>query len=227
MMRTLFLVTALLAYAATAKADLPSPTQTLEHSTDVLADLEKIPLKGIPPKLLEDAKAVAIIPGVVKAGLIVGGRGGHGLVLIRNEKGEWSEPTFVSIGGASIGFQAGVQSTDVVLVFKKKDTLKKVLDGKGKLTLGADAAIAAGPIGRQAAAATDGKLEAEIFSYSRSRGLFAGVSFDGAALLHDKDSNATFAADKRPETAKAVSSLKAKLVELSKEPPATPSQVRP
>ena len=224
MIRTSILTAALFAVATTAGANPPTPSQTVEHSTDVLADLEKIPLKGIPPKLLEDAKAVAIIPRVVKAGFIIGGRGGHGLVLIRNDKGEWSEPTFVTIGGASIGFQVGVQSTDVVLVFKKKETLEKVLAGKGKLTLGADAAIAAGPIGRQAAAATDGKLEAEIYSYSRSRGLFVGVSFDGAVLANDKDSNATFTADQRLETAKAVGGLKAKLIELAKEPPASPAR---
>jgi lipid-binding SYLF domain-containing protein len=201
----------------------PTPTQTIEDATDVLTELGKIPLKGIPPKLLEDAKAVAIIPHTIKAGFVVGGRAGHGLVLTKSDKGEWSDPTFVTIGGASVGFQAGVQSTDVVLVFKKRETLDKVLAGKGKLTLGADAAIAAGPIGREAAAATDGKLEAEIYSYSRSRGLFAGVSLDGAALLPDKDSSNKFKDDQSAAAVKAAAVLKTKLLEISKEPPSSKS----
>jgi lipid-binding SYLF domain-containing protein len=197
----------------------PTPTQTIEDATEVLTELGKIPVKGIPPKLLEDAKGVAIVPHTIKAGFVVGGRAGHGLVMTKNDKGEWDDPTFVTIGGASVGFQAGVQSTDVVLVFKKKETLEKVLSGKGKLTLGADAAIAAGPVGREAAAATDGKLEAEIYSYSRSRGLFAGVSLDGAAILYDKDCSHKFKDDQSAASAKAVTELKSKLLEISKEPP--------
>ncbi|HEY2787472.1 MAG TPA: lipid-binding SYLF domain-containing protein [Fimbriiglobus sp.] len=200
----------------------PTPVRTIEDATSVLTDLGKIPLKGIPPKLLEDAKAVAIIPGTIKVGFVVGGRMGHGLVLTKNEKGEWSDPTFITLGGASVGFQAGVQSTDVVLVFKKRESLEKVLSGKDKLTLGADASIAAGPVGREAGAATDGKLHAEIFSYSRGRGLFAGVSFNGAAIMHDRDNNEMFKADQRAGTAKAVAKLKAELMVLGKElPPAT------
>lgn len=211
---------ALFAFApAVSRAENPTPVQTIDRATEVLADLEKIPLKGIPPKLLEDAKSVAIMPRVIKAGFVIGARGGHGVVLTKNDKGEWNDPTFVNIGGLNVGLQAGVQATDVVLVFKKTETLEKVLSGKGKLTLGADAAIAAGPVGRQAAAATDGKLQAEIFSYSRSRGIFAGISLDGAVLHHDADDNKDFAGDKTAETAKAVAALKNKLVTLSKEPP--------
>ncbi len=196
----------------------PTPAQTIVDATEVLTELEKIPLKGIPPKLMEDAKGVVVIPKTIKAGFVVGGRAGHGLVLTKNDKGEWSDPAFVTIGGASVGFQAGIQSTDVVLVFKKKENLEKALSGKGKLTLGADAAIAAGPVGREASAATDGKLEAEIYSYSRSRGIFAGVSLDGAILHHDKDSTDKFKEDQRPTTVKAVFDLKSKLIDISKEP---------
>lgn len=195
----------------------PTPARIIAESTEVLADLEKIPLKGIPPKLLEDARAVAIIPRTIKAGFVVGGRGGHGLVLTKNDRGEWGDPTFISLGGASVGFQAGVSSTDVVLVFRKSETLQNLLAGNRKLTLGADAAIAAGPIGRQAAAGTDARLQSEIFSYSRSRGVFAGVSFDGAVLSHDRDLNAMFQADQRAETMQALANLKNKLVEISRE----------
>ncbi|CAN5542383.1 hypothetical protein BH11PLA2_BH11PLA2_28170 [soil metagenome] len=213
---------AVVSVAATSFGRPPTPVQAIDESTEVLSELETIKMKGIPPKLMDEAKAIAIIPNTVKVGFVFGGRVGHGLVMTKNDKGEWSDPTFITLGGASVGFQAGISSTDVVLVFKKKDTLEKVLAGKGKLTLGADAAVAAGPLGRQAAAATDGKLEAEIYSYSRSRGLFAGVSLDGAALMHDKDNTDMFKEDQRASTAKALVTLKNKLVEISKEAPAAP-----
>ena len=207
-------VLALLAFAAPGLAAPPSPRERVERATEVLADLETIPAKAIPAKLLSEAQAVAIIPRVIKAGFVVGGRVGFGLVMTRTDKGEWGEPTFVRLGGASVGFQAGVESTDVVLVFKKRESLDRVLSGKGKLTLGADASIAAGPVGRTAAAATDGKLEAEIYSYSKSRGLFAGVSLSGAGLVNDRDANVDYAKDTRPETAKAVAELKRKVLEV-------------
>jgi lipid-binding SYLF domain-containing protein len=196
----------------------PNNEKTLEQAADVLTDLAEIPLKSIPPKMLADAQGVAIIPRVVKAGFVVGGRGGHGVVLAKNKDGGWADPVFVNIGGASVGFQAGVESTDVVLVFRNRKSLDRLLEGKGKVTLGADAAIAAGPIGRNAMAGTDAKLEAEIYSYSRSRGLFAGVSFDGAVIRPDPDSTARF--QKSPADMKAADALKKKLVELSIEKPA-------
>ena len=120
-----------------------------------------------------------IVPRVIKAGLVVGGRFGRGVVLVRNGKGCWSNPAFVTLTGGSVGWQIGVQSTDLVLVFKNRKTADRLLHGKDKLTLGADAAVAAGPLGRQAEAGTDARLHAEIYSYSRSRGLFAGISLKG------------------------------------------------
>ena len=189
----------------------------------MLDDLTAIPLKGIPSKLLADAQGVAIIPRVVKAGLLFGGRGGHGVILARDKNGNWGDPVFVNLGGGSVGFQAGVESTDVVLVFRSRKSLERLLEGKGKVTLGADAAIAAGPVGRMAAAATDGKLEAEILSYSRSRGLFAGVSFDGAVIRADATSNAMFR--KSIDDRMAADALKARLYELSKEKPIGPPPV--
>jgi lipid-binding SYLF domain-containing protein len=108
------------------------------------------------------------------------------VLCIRNDKREWGNPLFISVKGGSIGWQIGAQSTDVILVFKNKKSLKGIL--KGKFTLGADAAVAAGPVGRQAAAATDTQLKSEIYSYSRSRGLFVGIALDGASLkIEDKD----------------------------------------
>lgn len=214
-MTRLYLATLALAVVAIAPAAAaPPPTQTLKSSVDVLDELAAIPLKGIPPALLADAQGVAIIPHVIKAGFILGGRGGHGVMMVRDHNGVWSEPTFVNLGGASIGFQAGVESTDVVLVFRTKKSVDRLMDGKHKITLGADASIAAGPVGRQAAAATDAKLEAEILSYSRSRGLFAGVSFDGAAIYPDPGTNAAYRRDVRPETAKIADTLKFRLSEM-------------
>src|SRR5208337_2824100 len=150
------------------------------------------PLRGLPPAMVHDAQAVAIIPDVIKAGFVIGGRHGRGIVVVRQPDGSWSNPLFVSLTGGSIGWQIGVQSTDVVLVFKTRNSLDRIIKGKGKLTLGADAAVAAGPVGRQAEADTDGQLKAEIYSYSRSRGLFVGLSLEGAGLLVDQDTNESF-----------------------------------
>jgi lipid-binding SYLF domain-containing protein len=159
--------------------------ETLEASGEVLDALVSIPARGIPPALLKDAKGVAIFPGVLKAGLVIGGRFGRGVLASRDINGCWSRPIFVTITGGGLGWQVGVQSTDLVLIFKTRTSLDKILKCKGKITLGADIAIAAGPIGRQAEAATDAQLRAEILSYSRSRGLFVGLSVEGAAMMLD------------------------------------------
>jgi lipid-binding SYLF domain-containing protein len=204
-----------------------SPLVTLEDSQEILETL--VNKSEIPAKLLADAQGVAIIPNVIKAGFIFGGRGGTGVVYGRNKDGSWGDPVFVHLGGASVGFQVGVESTDVVLVFRDRKSLDRILDGKGKVTLGADAAIAAGPVGRQAAAATDAKLQAEIWSYSRSRGLFAGVSLDGAAIVNDRDTNIKFRRDARPSELKMAESLRSKLSSLSgtPEPKTGPSLTPP
>lgn len=219
MMRFFLAAAAVALCVAPASALPPSNAKTLEHAEEVLEDLSKIPLKGIPAKLLADAHGVVIVPRVIKAGFVVGGRGGHGVVLVKDKDGNWSDPVFVDLGGASVGFQAGVESTDVVLVFRNRKTLDRLLEGKGKLTLGADASVAAGPVGRMAAAATDAKLEAEIVSYSRSRGLFAGVSLDGTTLHANARNNMQFRQPGREVEQKLADSLKAKLVEMSKEKP--------
>jgi lipid-binding SYLF domain-containing protein len=177
--------------AAPAQAG-PKEAATLESATEVLNALTDIPLKGIPTSLLRNAKGIAIVPEVVKAGFVVGGRFGRGVVLVRQPDGAWGNPVFISLTGGSFGAQVGLQSTDLVLVFEAGPALYRILKGKGKLTLGADAAVAAGPLGREAEAATDTRLKAEIFSYSRSRGLFAGVSVEGAGLLLDADANRAF-----------------------------------
>lgn len=204
---------------APASALPPSNEKTLEHAGEVLDELNKIPLKGIPAALLADAQGVAIIPRVIKAGFVVGGRGGHGFVMAKDKDGNWGDPVFVDLGGASVGFQAGVESTDVVLVFRSRKSLDRLLEGKGKVTLGADAAVAAGPVGRMAAAGTDAKLEAEIVSYSRSRGLFAGVSLDGAVVHANENSNAMFRKPGLTVEKKLSDGVKIRLIEMSKEKP--------
>ena len=151
----------------------------VEQANSALHEIMSVPVKKIPETLLEDAHAVAIIPGVIKVGLVAGVQRGRGVVLIR-DKGQFGLPRFVSITGGSVGWQIGAQATDFILVFKSKKSVEGLLEGKFKI--GADIAAAAGPVGRRAEASTDLELRAEIYSYSRSRGLFAGVSLDGSVL---------------------------------------------
>ncbi|MFT4257393.1 MAG: lipid-binding SYLF domain-containing protein [Pseudoxanthomonas sp.] len=177
----------LLAIAAQAQAGEPED-QRAGNAVRVLQEVQKIPENAIPDKLLDEGRAIIVIPDTIKAGLVLGGRRGHGLMSIKNPDGAWSQPVFVKLTGGSIGFQAGVQSSDVVLVFRNDRSLDSIVNGK--FTLGADAGVAAGPVGRNAAAATDGQLKAEIWSWSRARGLFAGVALDGAVLQIDHEANA-------------------------------------
>lgn len=164
-------------------------TSKINDSIEVLEQIMSIPEKGIPPALLRNAQGIAIIPGVIKAGFIIGGKHGTGIVVVR-EGGDWSNPAFVTITGGSVGWQIGAESTDVILVFKSRKGINSML--KSKFTLGADAAVAAGPVGRQASAGTDAQLKAEIYSYSRSRGLFAGISLEGASLQVDDEADDAF-----------------------------------
>jgi len=159
-------------------------------STQVLDDLMHMPEQNIPVWLLERAHAVAVVPSVIKLGLGIGGRRGKGVLVVRKDSGAWSNPVFVNLTGGSFGFQLGVQSTDVVLVFTSRQSIEGIVGGK--VTLGADASVAAGPVGRQSSAATDIGLTAQVYSYSRASGLFAGVALDGSALTIDNSSNESF-----------------------------------
>ena len=143
-----------------------------------------LPEKGIPASLLANAQGIAIVPNVVKGGLGIGIRFGRGILLVRDETGKWRPPSFITLAGGSFGWQIGVQATDVVLVFKNRKSVQTLLSGK--LTLGADAAVTAGPVGRQAAAGADVTLRSAVFSYSRSRGLFLGLALDGTAIMIDE-----------------------------------------
>ncbi len=159
-------------------------------AADVIDQILRIPEQSIPPSLLSRAYAVAVVPNVVKVGLGVGARRGKGIIVVRQDDNSWSNPAFITLTGGSVGWQIGAQSTDVILVFKTR----KGVDGiaNGKLTLGADASLAAGPLGRNAGLATDLAMKAEVVSYSRSRGLFAGVALEGAGVTMDRKANAAF-----------------------------------
>jgi lipid-binding SYLF domain-containing protein len=161
----------------------------LQTSTKVMTELMMMPEQNIPAWLLERAYGVAVIPQVIKVGLGIGGRRGKGVMVVRKDDGAWSNPVFVNLTGGSFGFQIGVQATDVVLVFTSRQGIEGIVGGK--VTLGADASVAAGPVGRQSSAATDLGLSA-VYSYSRASGLFAGVALDGSALTIDNASNEAF-----------------------------------
>ena len=166
----------------------PTEEERARNAVRVLQEIQQIPEQAIPDKLLDEARGIIVVPDTIKAGLVLGGRRGHGLMSVKGADGTWSSPVFVTLTGGSIGFQAGVQSADVVLVFRNDRSLDDIVNGK--FTLGADAGVAAGPVGRHAAAATDGQFKAESWAWSRARGLFAGVSLDGAVLQIDRDAQA-------------------------------------
>jgi lipid-binding SYLF domain-containing protein len=159
-------------------------------ASQVLEELRSSRDQYIPDRLLERAYAIAVIPDMTKIAFFAGGRRGHGVLVVRDKDGRFSNPTFITMTGGSFGWQWGVQSTDIMLVF----TTRKGVEGitGGKFTLGADASVAAGPIGRQASASTDTSFKAEVYSYSRSRGVFAGLALDGTALTIDDDANELF-----------------------------------
>ncbi|MEE4185380.1 MAG: lipid-binding SYLF domain-containing protein, partial [Gammaproteobacteria bacterium] len=186
----LFAAAALSLLLATTAAAATSPAERISDATNVLSDFTKIPEQGIPGSILSEAYGVAVIPGMAKLGAVIGGRFGKGILVVRKEDGSWSNPAFISLGGGSIGWQFGAQSSDLILVFRSPRSVERIADGT--FTLGGDASIAAGPVGRSSMAATDQRLKAEIFSYSRSRGLFAGIALDGSWLRMDEQANADY-----------------------------------
>ena len=181
------LISAALLIAGFAFASPDKELKRARTATTVLKTILNTPDARIPDQLLHDAHAIAVFPDVVKAGLVFGGRHGRGLVSVRAPDGTWSNPSFIRITGGSVGWQVGVQSADVILVFRTEQGVANLVNGK--FTLGADASVAAGPVGRQATAGTDEELKAEIFTYSRARGLFAGVAIDGSVLSIDHGAN--------------------------------------
>ncbi|MEX1042498.1 MAG: lipid-binding SYLF domain-containing protein [Pirellulaceae bacterium] len=155
----------------------------VRSSITVLNEIMAIPARSIPASMLSSAEGIVIIPNMIKGGFVVGVRHGRGVVMVRDENRVWQAPQFVTMTGGSVGWQVGLQSTDVVLVFTSRKSIEGLLGGK--FTVGVDAAAAAGPVGRQASAGTDLRLRSEIYSWNRSRGLFAGASIDGSSLQMD------------------------------------------
>jgi lipid-binding SYLF domain-containing protein len=174
------------AFALPASADSRTD-QRLQQSQRVFESFVDLTEQSIPTWLLDRAYGVVVVPSVVKVALTIGGRGGKGVMAVRNPDGSWSLPAFVTLGGVNVGFQVGVQSTDVVLVLMSRQSVEGIAGGK--FTLGADASVAAGPLGRAAAATTDATLSAQVLSYSRNSGLFAGVALDGSVIAIDRSAN--------------------------------------
>jgi lipid-binding SYLF domain-containing protein len=161
----------------------------VEAAAQVLNDIQGAPDKGIPQEVLGSAECVAVVPSMLKGGFIVGAKYGRGLASCRTAKG-WSAPAFFVVTGGSFGFQIGGQAVDLVMLIMNKDGMKHLLSSQ--FALGADASVAAGPVGRHAEGNTDWKMRAEVLTYSRARGLFAGVSLNGAVIKQDKDSTRDF-----------------------------------
>ena len=169
--------------------DKQKEEEKIEASTKVLQDFSQMK-ESIPKELIKVTEGIIVVPKLINAGFVVGGKRGKGIAMVKLEDGTWSNPVFVTITGGSVGFQIGVQAVDLVLVFKSRETLQDI--GNGSFTLGGDVSVTAGPVGRSSSASTDYKLEAEVYSYSRSKGLFAGISLGGSAISIDKNANQAF-----------------------------------
>jgi len=194
MLKRLLIFSTLVVIAAqvAVASDRDDDVARTQRAAQVFKEIMQTPDKGIPSDLLDSAKCIAIIPGDKKFAFIFGGSYGRGVASCRTGHG-WSAPMFIAIDGGSVGYQIGGSSTDIVMLFMNAKALQSLLSDKFKL--GADASVAAGPVGRNATAATDLKLNAEILSYSRAKGVFAGVSLDGAVVQADKSGNQAFYGD--------------------------------
>jgi SH3 domain-containing YSC84-like protein 1 len=185
-MRTLAIAISISVAAGRLAAE--SAHERLTEAAELFQEVMSIPEKAIPQELLQKAACIVIVPGVKKAAFVLGAKYGRGFAVCRKNSGTgWGAPGAVRVEGGSFGFQMGVSSTDVVLLVMNERGMKKLLSSK--FTLGADASVAGGPVGRSSAAYTDGMMHAEILSYSRSKGLFAGLSLEGATLRNDLDEN--------------------------------------
>lgn len=185
-----FVVAILMSVLLTTSANAQEKQEEkISAATQVLQDFGKMK-ESIPAELLKVTEGIIVVPKLINAGFVLAGKRGKGIAMVKLEDGTWSNPVFVTITGGSVGFQAGVQSVDLVLIFKSRETLQDI--GKGSFTLGGDISVTAGPVGRNSTASTDYKLEAEVYSYSRSKGLFAGISLAGSAISIDAKANESF-----------------------------------
>ena len=177
---------ALVVVPVIADDDKADDLKKLGEATTTIKEILAIPENGIPQEMLDNAAAVVVIPDMVKAAFIVGGRSGDGVMALHGANG-WSLPTYVEAGGGSVGLQAGVEEADLVLVFMSEKHVNKVLNGE--FTVGADASVAAGPVGRQASIGTNQNAKSAIYAYSRSAGVFAGIALDGTKIDIDQEAN--------------------------------------
>jgi SH3 domain-containing YSC84-like protein 1 len=185
----IFLPLLILSLAFTTAKSQDKQDDKIEAATKVLKDFTEMK-ESIPQELLKVTQGIIVVPKLINAGFVLAGKRGKGIAMVKLEDGTWSDPVFVTITGGSVGFQAGIQSVDLVLIFKNRETLQDI--GKGSFTLGGDISVTAGPVGRNSTASTDYKMEAEVYSYSRSKGLFAGISLSGSAISVDTKANEAF-----------------------------------
>jgi lipid-binding SYLF domain-containing protein len=178
-----------LSFAADEPAKESKAVDRVQAAADVRNEIQAAPDAGIPQEVLGSAECVAVVPSMLKGGFVVGAKYGRGLASCRTPKG-WSTPAFFVVTGGSFGFQIGGQAVDLVMLIMNKDGMNHLLSSQ--FALGADASVAAGPVGRHAEGNTDWKMRAEVLTYSRARGLFAGVSLNGAVIKQDKDSTREF-----------------------------------
>jgi lipid-binding SYLF domain-containing protein len=176
-------------FAADEETKSSKASDRVQAAAEVLNQIQSAPDSGIPQNVLSKAECVAVVPSMLKGGFVVGGKYGRGLASCRNPKG-WSAPAFFTITGGSFGFQIGGQAVDLVMLIMNNDGMEHLLSSK--VALGADASVAAGPVGRHAEGNTDWKMRAQVLTYSRTRGVFAGVSLNGAVMKQDKDSTREF-----------------------------------
>lgn len=193
-MKIFLTVSLLLAASASALAGSgpkrSDEVQRLDRATEVFSEIMKTPDKGVPQDLLDRSACIAIVPGLKKGGLGLGGRYGKGVVMCRKGNGSWSAPSFMTVEGGSVGLQIGFQQIDLVMLIMNREGMDKLIGDR--FTVGADASAAAGPVGRQTSAETNIRMDAKILTYSRAKGLFAGVTLNGAVVKQDKDDNRDF-----------------------------------
>jgi len=185
------LVAALAAITPLIAQNAENEIKRVTEAATVLDEIMGAADKAVPRSVLEKAEGVAVFPSLIKGGIGIGGQRGHGILSVRDKKnGGWSNPAFLTITGGSVGAQFGLQAIDLVLVINNQRGLEQLV--KNQFKVGADAGVAAGPVGREASAATDIQMRAQILSYSRSRGLFAGVTLNGSTIRQDRDANERF-----------------------------------
>ena len=188
-MRTLFVLLALSLTSLAAQSS--DEVRRIADATVVLNEMMAAGDQAVPRAIMEKAEGIAVFPSLIKGGFVVGGQRGHGVLSVRDKKtGGWSPPAFLTITGGSIGAQFGAQAIDLVLVVNNQRGLEQLV--KNQFKVGADAGVAAGPVGREASASTDLQMRAMILSYSRARGLFAGITLNGSTIRQDRDANERF-----------------------------------